>query len=171
MLTEEHRKEDLSRAYVLAIAAKAGVIVSINDRNHDYGIDGSFHEVSIIDGRRVESGTTIDFQLKATSRDIIREEYVSFTMEARMNNHIAQRHERLHCTSVILIVLCLPSQSEEWLQLSEDELTLRKCCYWSKISSFTSNLNTCIIEMPRSQIFTPEALQQMLGKTSIGQPI
>ncbi|MFI5344058.1 MAG: hypothetical protein ACHQUC_07550, partial [Chlamydiales bacterium] len=46
MLMDEHRKEDFSRAYILAVAAKAGVIVSINDRNHDYGIDGSFHQVS-----------------------------------------------------------------------------------------------------------------------------
>jgi hypothetical protein len=171
MLTEEHSKEDLSRAYVLAVAARAGVLVNINDRNHDYGIDGSFHEVSIINGGRVESGVTIDFQLKATSRDIIREECVSFPIDAKMNNRLAQRHGRLHCTSVILIVLCLPSQPDEWLKLSEDELILRKCCYWSKISSFTSNLNTCIIEIPRSQMFTPVALQQMLGKISVEKMI
>lgn len=171
MLTDEHRKEDFSRAYVLAVAAKSGVIVSINDRNHDYGIDGSFHQVSIIDGRRVESGVNIDFQLKATSRDIIKEEYVSFTVDANTNNSLALRQGKPHCSPVILIVLCMPPEPEEWLKLSEDELILRKCCYWSKISSFTSNLNSCIIEIPRSQMFTPEALEQLLGKITVGQPL
>jgi hypothetical protein len=58
MLTEEHGKEDLSRAYVQAVGARAGIIVSLNRRGHDYGIDGSFHQVSILDGNRVESGYT-----------------------------------------------------------------------------------------------------------------
>jgi hypothetical protein len=171
MLTEEHTKEDLSRAYVLAVAAKASVIVNLNNRSHDYGIDGSFHKVSNLKGRRVESGVTIDFQLKATSRDIIREDYVSITMDASTNNCLAKRYGQPGCNSVILIVLCLPSDSMEWLQLSEDELILRKCCYWSKISAFTSNLSTCIIEIPRSQMFTPEVLESLLERISIGQPV
>ena len=166
MLTQEHSKEGLSRAYVLAIAAKAGAAVSINDRCHDYGVDGSFHHVTSINGRRFESGATVDFQLKATSLDIVREDFISFPMDARTTNCWAERHNRPHSNPLILIVLCLPSQPEEWLQLSENELVLRKCCYWSTISTFTSNLRTCMIEIPRTQMFTPETLQQMLGKVS-----
>jgi hypothetical protein len=36
MLTIQHTEEDLSRAYVQAIAAKAGVNLSMKDRSHDY---------------------------------------------------------------------------------------------------------------------------------------
>ena len=37
MLIQEHIKEDLSRSYVQAVGAMAGVIVDMN-RGHDYGI-------------------------------------------------------------------------------------------------------------------------------------
>jgi hypothetical protein len=49
-MTDQHKEEALSRAFVHAIAARAGAIVSIWD--FDYGIDGSFHEIAIIDGSK-----------------------------------------------------------------------------------------------------------------------
>lgn len=44
MLTEEHIKEGLSRAYVLAVAHRAGFNISKSE--FDYGIDGTFKEHS-----------------------------------------------------------------------------------------------------------------------------
>jgi len=171
MLTEEHAKEGLSRAYVQAVGAKAQVLVSINDRSHDYGMDGSFHDVSILNGKRVESGTKIDFQLKATSIDVVRDEHVQFSVDADLMNLLASRAKTPYSTRAILIVLCLPAQSEEWLELSEKELILRKCCYWTSISSFTSNLYSATIKIPRSQVLMPETVRELLGKISQGQPV
>jgi len=105
MLTEEHVKEDLSRSYVQAVGAMAGAIVSINDRGLDYGMDGSFHEVSIIDGYRVESGITLDFQLKATTRIITHDECVQFSLDVRTVNMLAARSQRCFSTPAILIIL------------------------------------------------------------------
>jgi hypothetical protein len=171
MLTEEHSKEDLSRAYVQAVGAKAGVIVSLKDRSHDYGIDGSFHEVSILNGRRVESGTTLDFQLKATTSIHIREDFVCHHLDASTVNLLASRSNRAYATPAILIILSLPSLPDEWLQLSEKELILRNCCYWSFISSLTANLYSATVQIPRGQLFTPEALNNLLRKVSNRLPV
>ena len=65
MLTENHIKEGLSRAYILAVAHRAGFNCSL--REFDYGIDGTFHDIKIVNGRHVESGYRIDFQAKAVS--------------------------------------------------------------------------------------------------------
>jgi len=170
MLTEEHTKERLSRAYIQAIGARAGVIVSLKERCQDYGIDGSFHEVALCDGRRRESGTTLDFQLKATSRQIVQGEYVSFPLEADVVNFLALRGRQPHTTPVILIVLSLPARAEEWLELSEEALVLKRCCYWVAISSLTPNVYSANIKIPRTQILTPEAIHNLLKKVSEGQP-
>ncbi len=166
MLTEEHRKEALSRAYVQAVGAKAGVIVGIKDRGYDYGIDGSFHEVSLMNGRRTETGIALDFQLKATTCIDTREEFIYYSLDADTINLLASRTKRANVSPAILIVLSLPSQPDEWIQLSEKELILRNCCYWTFISSLTNNLYSATVKIPRSQLFTPEALHDLLEKIS-----
>lgn len=168
MMTEEHSKEDLSRAYVQAVSARAGVIVSINQRSHDYGIDGSFHEVSILNGRRIENGNTLDFQLKATTHIDILDNCVCFKIDSNTINLIASRAHRPRATPAILIVHSLPLEINEWLQLSEKELLLRRCCYWCSISALTTNLYSATVRIPRSQLFTPEELNRLLKKISDG---
>ena len=168
MLTENHSKEGLSRAYVQAVGAKAGAIVSINERGYDYGIDGSFHEVSIIGGQRMESGMTLDFQLKATSHVDRREGLIYYQLDARTVNLLASRLQKPHTTPAILILFCLPTQSGEWLQISEEELILRNCCYWSSISSLTINSHSATVQIPRCQLFTPDKLKTLLLKIPDG---
>jgi hypothetical protein len=171
MLTEEHRKEDLSRAYIQAVSAKAGVIVSLKDRSHDYGIDGSFHNVSLLNGQRFESGITLDFQLKATTGISLHGDYVHYQLDAKTIHLLGSRVNRAYATRAILIVLSLPAQSDEWFQLSEKELILKNCCYWSFISSLTTNLYSATQKIPRSQLFTPEALNDLLINVSKGVPV
>ncbi len=166
MLTEEHSKEGLSRAYIQAVGAIAGVIVSLGDRGHDYGIDGSFHQVSVLEGSRVESGITLDFQLKATTRVRVQEDFIQYQLDSNTTNFLASRVKRPRVTPVILIILSLPPQPEEWLQLSERELVLKNCCYWTRVSSFTSNLYTATQRIPRNQLLTPEKVSSLLEEIS-----
>jgi hypothetical protein len=64
MITEQHIEEGLSRACIQAVSAKAGYTISTPD--FDYGVDGTFNEVSYINNRRCQSGRSIHFQLKAS---------------------------------------------------------------------------------------------------------
>ena len=64
MITEQHREEHLSRAYIQAVTAKAGHI--FEPPTCDYGVDGTVHHVENRDGRRDRSGFSIDIQAKAT---------------------------------------------------------------------------------------------------------
>jgi hypothetical protein len=66
MMTGQHIEEGLSRAYVMAVAARAGV--NINWREFDYGVDGTFCRVSNRNGRLTEDGVALDYQLKASTR-------------------------------------------------------------------------------------------------------
>ena len=165
MLTEEHRKEGLSRAYVQAVGAQAGVIVDIGGRSQDYGIDGSFHGVRSFEGQRTENGVSIDFQLKATSCLEVHDDFVALSLDVRTINMLAAR---ANVRRAILIVLSIPPHPDEWVQISEQELLLRRCCYWSHISSPTNNLYTATHKIPRAQLFTAEVLRALLISPQTG---
>src|ERR1700693_19270 len=110
MITEEHRKENLSRAYIQAVAARAGVNININTRAHDYGIDGDFHQVSHIKRKRVETGIGLHFQLKSTTQFSKKPEHVHYSWEASTYNALAHRVNHPRATPAILLVLCLPKE-------------------------------------------------------------
>jgi hypothetical protein len=171
MITQSHTQEDLSRAYVQAVGAKAGLIANMSGRSHDYGIDGSFHQVIELNGKRMESGVTLDFQLKSTTRAIVHDDCVSFPLDADAVNLLAYRNKQAKITPAILILFSMPSVPEKWLALSENELILRNCCYWSFFSSFTTNIYSATVKIPRHQTLTPEALKGLFLNISSKVPV
>ena len=66
-ITIQHTKEQLSLAYITAIAGLAGVNLGQRSVN-DYGVDGYFRSVAInpFEQRRAETGFSVDFQAKAS---------------------------------------------------------------------------------------------------------
>ena len=163
MTTTEHRKEDLSRAFVQAIAAKAGMTVSINGRSHDYGIDGQFHKVSIIHGKFRETGINLDFQAKATINFTNYQDCIKYELDTSTYNMLSERSSRLRATPAILILLCLPQHADEWFKLSDKELILKNCCYWTRITDQkTSNSSSITISIPTKRLLSPDSLTQLL---------
>lgn len=164
MLTMQHVEEDLSRAYIQAVAAKAGVNLDIG-RSHDYTVDGTFHHISYIRGQREESGLAIDFQLKASKNCIFGAGDIKYDFDADTYNYLGRRATTKHAAPIILLLLALHPDDTKWMEISEDELILRKCCYWIKLSSsVTSNEATKRITIPRSQQFDHLALRQMFDR-------
>jgi hypothetical protein len=163
VITIQHTQECLSRAYVQALAAKAGVNLTVQ-RLLDYGIDGSFHAVKIKDNTRIESGCSLRFQLKASVNWFYDAtgQHVVYDLEAKTYNHLcSQEPEEEEC---ILILLCLHSDADSWLQVTEQSLVLRHCCYWHRISgASTTNKNTKRIEIPRANLLTADAVGQLLA--------
>ncbi len=172
MITEEHQKEGLSRAYIQAIAAGAMVNVSIGNHSHDYGIDGAFHAVSVVRGKRVNTGVSLEFQLKSTCCLRDEEKNFKYALDAQTHRCLADRALRPHTTQVILAVLALPKSREKWLELSTENLILRNCCYWvAPIWDITDNVSSVTIDIPKEQALTPESLQTLMRKISRGESL
>lgn len=124
MITRNHRQESLSRAYVQAVAAQAGLICSVP--NLDYGIDLSLREVDEIDGF-VDAGTILDIQLKATTLTSASDPK-TIGFDLRVLEYEQLRREDWQ-VSRILVVLELPLDEVEWLSQTPVELTLRRAAY------------------------------------------
>ncbi len=164
MITQQHTEEDLSKAYVLAVGAKAGLIVRFTD-GHDYTVDGSLHEVSILNGKRHESGFSFEFQLKASKNCIVKESSIAYDFDADTYNYLCERAKTKHTTPIILLLLVLPENEEEWLSISTDQLILKKACYWMKIDGkFTENSETKRISIPQEHLFDVSAVQTLISQ-------
>lgn len=161
VLTESHTQECLSLAYVHAVTGRAGVNLHVGLR-HDYGVDGTFRPVVNVNGRRVESGHSVDFQLKASINWEQDGENVAYDLEAKTYNDMVGRTDS--ASPLILLLLCLPRDSATWLAGTETELILRHCCYWLKLSGEpTDNARSKRVFIPRANLLTPEAVLKILA--------
>jgi len=168
VLTEQHIIESLSRAYVRALAGKAGLNLSV--REYDYGVDGNFDEITIRDKRRVESGFSLSFQLKASTQWQRDDNTVIYDLEAKTYNDLVLRRNFRMAVPCILILFALPPDSSQWLIYIEDEMRLRGSCYWDYLSGApTENRQSVRIRIPRQQRLTSESLLDLIEKVKTGE--
>jgi hypothetical protein len=168
MLTDQHIEEALSRAYVQAIASRAGI--NIGSSQLDYGVDGTFTTIQIVNGRRVETGFHIDYQLKASTKWKLDENYIVYDLEAKTYNDLINRAGKKRVSPLVLILLCLPESIEQWLENDEEQLRLRRCCYWTMLSgSPTKNKYKVRVRIPRMQLLTPKTLRELFELIERGE--
>ncbi len=142
VLTDQHIAESLSRAYVRAIAGRAGL--NLATREYDYGVDGSFDEVVVRQSRRVESGFSLSFQLKASTQWQLKDRQVVYDLEVKTYNDLILRRSMRAATPCILILLALPPDPKQWLICEETELRLQGTCYWEYLSGIPSENRTSV---------------------------
>ncbi|MBU0645567.1 MAG: DUF4365 domain-containing protein [Alphaproteobacteria bacterium] len=161
MITEQHIQEGLSRSYIQAVAGIAGVNL-LADREFDYGFDGTFRKVSFRGDRRVENSFPLDFQLKCTKNWQLDGGCIVYDLESKTYNDLVTRHPS--GTGAILIVLCLPESSSDWVEVSEDYLKVQKCCYYTRLSGdpVKNEKSSKRIWIPRENILTGRAVQAVL---------
>jgi hypothetical protein len=168
VLTDQHIAESLSRAYVRAIAGRAGLNLAV--REYDYGVDGSFDEVVVRQNRRVESGFSLSFQLKSSTQWQLNDTQVVYDLEVKTYNDLILRRSMRTATPCILILLALPSDSMQWLICEETQLRLQGTCYWEYLSGSPSeNRQSVRIRIPRSQRLNPESLLTLIENVKIGE--
>lgn len=171
MLTRNHMMESLSRAYLQAVAAMAGLNVRLEQNTHtfDYGVDGTFYPIKRLGRTLVNSGFPLDFQLKATTNWRYYADDVIYGMKVEAYNKIVDRNNENRAVPQILILFCLPANSLEWLNHDEDRLMLRKCCYWKRLTGVLSpNMAQIAVRIPRSQQLTINSLLQLLENVRLG---
>ena len=170
MITDQHRQEQLSRAYVHAVTAHAGLI--FEPTSVDYGVDGTIRVVIEKDGRRLLAGHGLDVQLKATTSWFIRDDTVVYDLEAKTYNDLVDRFNEPRGTPMVLMVLCLPGNETEWLDISHDRLLLRHCCYWCRVGGTrTTNTATHRIEIPKSNIVDQDTVVDLLQRVCRGEAL
>ena len=152
------RKERFSLAYIAAIAARAGFEFLESSDDFD-SIDGLLRSAQ---GRRPK----IEFQAKATSRDLVRADHIAFPLG--LKNYDELRIETI--TPRLLFVVILPNDEEQWLSQSQDELILRHCGYWQSLRGMPDVVNehSVTVRLPRTQIVSVEQISALMAKAELG---
>lgn len=156
------RKERFSLAYVEAVASLAGFHIAEPRVDFD-SVDG----VLIADfGRRPR----IEFQAKATSQELMRENHLSFQLSCKNYNDL--RAENLIIPR-LLIVLLMPRDDTRWLSQTKDELCLRHCAYWVSLQGQPPrpDSRTVTVQIPVGNIFSSEELSDLMKKAERGESL
>lgn len=164
LLTRNQQQESLSRAYIQAIAARAGMSVSVP--SPDAGIDMSVHDVTVVGRQRIESGYRIDLQAKSTTLARLDAHEVRYDLEVAA-------YETLRYPAGcprLLVVLVLPEDETRWLAQSDDELIVRRAAYYLSLrgSGPTRNRRSVRVSVPRGNLFSVAALQALITSIKSG---
>lgn len=148
----DQQKEWFSRSFLVGIAAAAKfpVELTLNDVN---GVDATVHD----------GGISTDWQLKGTSSPdwSSDKKTLFFDLDVRTYNlFIGDRN-----SSGYLGVVVVPDDDAKWAAVSDNELLLRHCGYWQKITglSATENTATVRIHLPIEQKLNVIQIRQIMS--------
>jgi hypothetical protein len=158
-MPESFKAQALSMAYIRAIAAKAGA--NIYKSEEDFGVDMSFCKIVQRNGRYTDtSSMPVPFQIKASKVWELRGDTIVYDLEVKNYNDL------VNSSICVLILMCLPPTSDEWLRQDEECLRLHRCCYYWRPSDRAETLNSekKRIYIPRDQMFTEDVLTMLMDE-------
>jgi hypothetical protein len=158
-MTDEHRMEQVSRAYAQAVAAVCGCRWSVP--TPDYGVDLSLRQVAFRQKKWGEVGPPLDIQLRSTSGAVVTADHVVYDLTADTYDFL--RRATL-ASPAVLVLLVLPANRADWIDHTEDRLELRGCAYWLSLRGMPARANTSSVRVriPRVNQFTPAALERIM---------
>lgn len=169
-MTEELIKESFSIKYLETLATYNGYTTDWPGK--DFGRDLTINEISTRTQngktRFIETGRTLKIQAKATTENSIEDDNdISFKydLEAKTFNDLIYRNNQNSCP-LILFVFILPSDKNQWMELNEDNLLLRKNGYWfvpDTTEAETLNSTTKRITISKANKFTLDTIQQLMN--------
>ena len=151
-------KERFSLAHIYAVATSAGYLVDevrVDRDSVDGVLKGDF-------GRRPR----IDFQAKATARDLVRNDHIAFPLPIK--NYDELRADTL--TPRLLVVVLLPDDQSQWLDQSSEATCMRYCGYWLSLANLPPlpNTTTRTVQIPLTQVFDRRQLTELMAKAEAG---
>jgi hypothetical protein len=158
-MTINEQKEQFSFAYIRAVCARANIIVSRPDVDQD-SIDLAFQQ----DYRSGPIGSPrLEVQVKCTEAARHTDSEISYPLDLK-------NYEELRTTDLlvprILIVVLVPSNADDWLSQSEQELCLRRCGYWVSLRGepSTENTSSVTVYLPRTNAFTVDQITSIMTR-------
>lgn len=158
-------EEDLSISYLRAVAAKAEVVFELRHRDVNSKDANLTKSIMTADGL---FDSELNVQLKSTySKALYSDdgETITYSLKAKNYNDLCKKTT----TPIILCLLILPEEKEQWVTQTPDELTLKHCMYWLSLQGMkeTTNTTTCDIKISKKNILNVESLNSLLTQIAV----
>ena len=162
-MTENEQKQQLSVAYVHAVAARAGYACQVIHPDDD-SIDVQLAARGTVHQQAVLRSPKIDIQLKATSQPLLKENHLPFPLSVKNYNDLREPV----LVPRILVVFLLPEDDNLWLVQSEDSMITKHCAYWMALLGHPEKKNraSVTVQLPRQQQFTVSGLRTVMERVS-----
>jgi hypothetical protein len=157
------RQEQFSKAYVQAVAATAGYSCTtpvVDDDSVDVTI-ASKSSKGTIRSPRVEA------QIKSWTTPLTVGEEWRYPL--KIKNYDDLRVENVLVPRILVLVL-VPADLDEWVELSHDETMIRNCGYWASLRGMGPTMNeaTVTVPVPRAQQLTVAAVESIMDRVGAG---
>jgi hypothetical protein len=170
LLTQQNIESELSYAYLHAVASRAGFECTVAGRHSDgAGIDAVLRIRELFGEDSFLTNFTIDVQLKATiAEPSLRDGRYSFSLDIE---HYDKLRSTSHAAALLLVVLFLPADAEEWLVHSEDRLIARRCAYWVSLRNAppSANATSQTVYIPKENCLSVGTLRSLAARISRGE--
>jgi hypothetical protein len=156
----DQKKEQFSNAFIHAAAGAAGFAISKPSLDED-SIDWT---ISKRGGGGTLRSPKLDLQLKSTAAtEVLKEKFVHYPLKVK--NYEELRHENVQVARILVLVL-IPPDLEQWMEQTEEKLTLRSCAYWMSLRGFapTTHNSTVTVHLPREQRFDAKSLAAIMTR-------
>ena len=167
-LSRNDIEAEISYAYLHAVASSAGVACESCGRVQDNaGVDAMLTGWGPFPNGGLHNEVDIKVQLKATIAEP-RDDGNHLSYFLRGISRYDDLRSEAGWTPRILVVLFLPNDPVEWLTISDQQLVLKKSAYWVSLRGAmpTTNDSGQTIYLPRRQLFTPDALVELMARLS-----
>lgn len=159
MLSEDDIREQLSIAYIHAVASHAGYAWEPTKIDRD-GIDGRVMARGAVVANASIRSPVLGFQLKGTTTIVGSPDPIPFPLKQKNYDDLRGR-----CAEPrYLALLVMPPDPSEWLQLDADALVLRRCMHWLSLAKAppTSNSTTTTVHIPRGNVLDVAAMRRLV---------
>jgi hypothetical protein len=168
MLTDPNIEAELSYAYLHAVASKAGFSCEYRNRH----LDGACIDATITeDGRKLADDSlltsfSVDVQLKATCQNLP-DANARFSYSLSVAHYDKLRNGEI-ASPRVLVVLRLPTNAQDWLQISEDALVAKRCAYWVSLRGAGPSMNQTsqTVHLPRANVLSHQGLTTLMTRFS-----
>jgi Domain of unknown function (DUF4365) len=136
-------------------------------RLDDSGIDATITVPGKINSKRLPR---FDIQIKSTSLSILKEESIKYRLNAKNYNELCEDDPFV---PQLLIVVLLPSDVNDWVSQTEESLCIKRCGYWLSLRGQppVDKQATITVEIPRQNIFSPDALKTIMERIAVGETL
>jgi len=163
-------KEELSYAYVHAVASHAGFACDRPHKDKDSS-DVTISAVGMIVPQSVMHSPKLDLQLKATAvaPTITAKDEFTFALPVKNYDDLRRRNH----VPKLLVLFVMPPDAGDWLVNDENALIARKCCYWCNLldEPATDNDVSKTVYIPRKNIFTAGTIRCLMARVSRGEEV
>lgn len=161
-LNDDERKANLSFAWLSALAALAGYTCEKGPDPDVTSVD------AIVRTGRPPTGL-IDVQLKATSSPNVLKDGLHYQVRNPNYDHL---RESPRLCPIILAILELPANAEDWSECDAEQLALRRRVWWLSLRGYPEiDGGSKVVILPESQLLNPGSLQQLMNLAVQGIPI